>query len=231
MVEQKKFSYSDISKVMNKAASLTATTSLQSPFYNASLLDPASDVGIALDLENESGQVMLGSIDKESDLTNFYLSQYNKPKNKAITNKIILDYYRCLSNLLHPYDLFSRQTPNPATQPATRTANKLHKTELLEFLKRYYIQDFPEKLLIVKGGKNYYNSKLLIDLNDDLGFENPNIKNLFVYRDIGEYIKYLEDSQSHMSEPLIKTLNTTDRKVDYNNQKLVDVIVEKIPTI
>jgi len=195
--ETKSFSYSDVDKVMQRAASLTATTALDGVFYNPNINIPNS----------------LNAEEHKDLMEPFYLSIINKPLyfGKQI-NIMLKQYYSLLSRFIGIDFSEDPLTENRVVD--NEIGDKL--TALSEFLDYFYIKDIPKRTHIVKDKKTYINRKLLIDIDPELIIEDPNITDIFIYCQIEKLsILYGGGGDEKIHESTINCLNhqsETDRK-------------------
>ena len=202
MEKTKYFSYSDVSKTMSLAQSMTAQTALQHFFYKPSK-EIVDDIGVTSD-----------NIDVPP-LSNYYISILNAPVSEAAKLKIYNKYY----NLLYENIL------NPAKYKEDVDLENLHK-----LYDAFYLKDFPDTLyleppdvdILIKNtynksarrgrvyddSKKYWNKKLLIDLNPKLAMLDDDhiITDAYIFYDI--------NTPRKVYEYLSNEVGTLDNNID-----------------
>ena len=195
-------SFSDVAKVMNRAASLTATTSLDGVFYKPSKV---------FKLDNPDHKT----------LENFYISVMNKPNNSnpRYANseyiKLITNYYNLLYNVIQGIERSAFNIGSDTNYPAPLSIHNrkvetgtFDLTHLKSFYNSFYLEKFPERIYIKREKNNkpryYINSKLLIHKDPLLIIEDPNITDVYIYCELDKIIRLMK-RQSVFTDP--ETIN------------------------
>ena len=206
--ETKYFSFSDVDKVMGFAKSLTATSALDYPFYNAINTIPEL-------------RVMHDSTDRDL-LGDYYISVLNRPRNTSTYLSMASLYYEKLNDIVKETNIIDHDDNSSIGGYDATSKNKydIDMTKLKDFYSYFHITKFPTNPFIKKGDKIYYNTKILIDLSGDLVFDDPNIKDVFVYCQIdkiskiymGKYIFTDEDGKVNIESINCLNLSYAQRR-------------------
>ena len=167
------FSYSDISKVMSRAANLTATSALNNNvFYNPGKIFAKERV---LDTE------VLKYFSK------FWLSTLTTMKEEHTIHRIGASYYDELQTLLNMGKLGDIAIDN------TTTFTQDNK-RLKDFFEKFYIHKPPKTLMIIKEGIKYVNTKILFNLDASISIKDIGIDEKFINFDL-DLVAYYYDNK------------------------------------
>ena len=183
-----KFSYSDISKVMKRAATLTALSSLET--------------GIFYKLQ--------GILSDVTDIPNTYISSLNLPSSSR-KDVLHTTYYTALQNLMRGKDDNSEDVGAPELSfdryarralPLLTAKRNLgeQQTQLTKFYNKFYIETPPSTFSVSFGYHIYWNTKILLDIDPNLTIKDSSCKERYVLINLDIARRFYNDAGPKQNE-------------------------------